>query len=107
MQTKAEKYLIKLVISLLKKFTKTPYIINLGAAKSTVIEEALLNENISFIEDRCDIDECSVNKNYLKKSYICALENMKQISNDKYDLAFANFVFEHVSDTKKTRKISY
>jgi ubiquinone/menaquinone biosynthesis C-methylase UbiE len=101
MQTKAEKYLIKLIVNILKKFNKTPYIINLGAAKSTVVEHALIKENLDFVEDRCDIENCKVNERYLINSYICPLENMKNISSNQYDLAFANFVFEHINNIEK------
>lgn len=101
MQTKAEKYLIQLIISILKNFTNLPYIINLGAAKSTVVENALIEENLKFIEDRCDLDNSAVNANYLRNVYTCSLEDMRDISSNRYDLAFSNFVFEHIIDTEK------
>ncbi len=102
MQTIAEKYLINIIIKLLKKFKNTPYIINLGAAKSTVIEDAIEKEKLNFIEDRSDIEDCQIEKKYFKNSYTCPLESMENVPSNKYDLAFANFVFEHIKDTKKS-----
>ncbi len=104
MQTKAEKYLIKVILKLFRKIENIPYIINLGASKSTIIEEAIIKENFFFIEDRCDIEDCKVKADYVKNSYTCPLENMEVISSNQYDLAFANFVFEHVENSQNAVK---
>ncbi len=104
MQTEAEKYLIKIIKKILILSKRKQRIINLGAAKSVVIEEAILKSGYKFICDRCDIENCQVNKPYIKNSYICSLENMIPIADNKYDLAFANFVMEHVVDSEKTAK---
>ena len=104
MQTLAEKFLIKSIVRFLRSFKKKAYIINLGAAKSTVIENSIVSENIDFKEDRLDIDDCFVDKPYVAKCYQAPLENMSEIDNEKYNLAFANFVFEHVHDPVKCAK---
>jgi len=101
MQTKAEKYLIKVISKILKSFKNPALTINLGAGKSKVVEEALIKENLKFIEDRCDIDDSFIDENYVRNCYSCPLENMKDISSNKYDLAFANFVFEHIDNPQK------
>ncbi len=104
MQTEAEKYLIKIVRKILTKSNQALKIINLGAAKSTVVENELLQEKKDFICDRADIEDCNVNEDYVERTYICPLEDLSLIDTAKYDLAFANFVLEHVSDPDKAAK---
>lgn len=106
MQTEAEKYLISL---LRKKLIETKFklkLINLGAAKSTVIEKSLLeiasaSEHDSFICDRADIEDCQIDDFYVQNSYIAPLENLEKIPDANYDLAFANFVLEHINNPGK------
>lgn len=104
MQTEAEKYLIKILKKLLTLKKGMVNMINLGAAKSVVIEEDLKKSGHKFICDRSDIDNCQVNKPYVKHCYNCSLENMKPIKSNSYALAFANFVMEHILDIKKMAK---
>jgi ubiquinone/menaquinone biosynthesis C-methylase UbiE len=97
MQTKAEKYLIKVIKKVLKSNVNKKWsLINLGAAKSTVIEESLKNDNLNFIADRCDIEDCQVKKDYIGQSFVCSIEKMTEIKDNQYNLAWANFVFEHI-----------
>lgn len=101
MQTEAEKYLIKIIKKILILSKEKLKIINLGAAKSTVVEDDLLETSDNFICDRSDIDNCQVDKKYVKKTYRCSLEEMSVISTNAYDLAFANFVMEHIYNSEK------
>lgn len=98
MQTEAEKYLILTIKKLLEGSDGVPNIINLGAAKSTVVEEALLETRRDFVCDRSDIGDCHVDAHYVKNCYTLPLEDMKDIPSASYDIAFANFVMEHVED---------
>jgi SAM-dependent methyltransferase len=100
MQTKAEKYLIKAIKEELKKPKKDWHLINLGAAKSVVIEEELNKEGISFIADRCDVNDCKRSESFVGQSFICSLEKITEIVDNNYDLAWANFVFEHLENPK-------
>lgn len=102
MQTEAEKYLIGVLRKILTKAKSKLKMINLGAAKSTVIEKELIKENVEFICDRTDIQDCNISEPYVEKSYICPLENMQVVPSENYDVAFANFVLEHVSDPYKS-----
>ena len=108
MQTEAEKYLIKILRNILKIWQNTSNkikIINLGAAKSTVVEEALLEgqkpEKAEFICDRVDIQDCQIDQPYVDKSFISTLEDLGPLKSGYYDLAFANFVLEHVNKPKE------
>ncbi|MFA5644715.1 MAG: methyltransferase domain-containing protein [Patescibacteria group bacterium] len=94
-QTPAEKELIKAVSQELKKKTGI-IIINIGAGKSQVIEEALITKGINFKLDRLDIRESEIDAPYFRKSYKCSIENCPELINNSYDLAFANYVFEHL-----------
>jgi SAM-dependent methyltransferase len=98
MQTAAEKYLIGLLKSILKFLPGQAKIVNLGAAKSTVVEDSLYQEGIDFICDRTDIQPCDVSKQYAGQSFICPLENLSPLNSDEYDCVFANFVLEHIID---------
>lgn len=100
MQSEAEKYLIKILKENLKAFSGTANIIDLGAAKSIIIEEELYKDGIQFICDRSDIQPCQISKEYIGRSYICPLENLSPIRSNYYDCVFANFVLEHISDPK-------
>lgn len=102
MQTQAEKYLIFILKKLLSNFKGVKAkLINLGAAKSTVVEDDVAQNNPNFICDRVDVDDCQVSKVFVGDCYISPLEDMKDIQANMYDIAFANFVFEHVQDVKK------
>jgi len=98
MQTTAEQFLITALIEFLDKQTTTPQIINLGAAKSLVIEKFLKQADLEFSCDRSDVQDCSVSGENIGKCYVCPLEKMTPVPTAKYAAAFANFVLEHVSD---------
>jgi len=104
MQTEAEKYLIKLLKQILARSNKALRLISLGAAKSAVIENELFKERTDFICDRADIEDCDISEDFVKRSYICSIEDMVPIENELYDLAFANFVLEHVEHPDKAAK---
>ncbi len=104
MQTEAEKYLIYILQRILLAWKNLPQkiqLINLGAAKSKVIEEALLNgepaSKAIFTCDRVDIEDCHLNEPYVEKTYISALEDLSMLEANHHDVAFANFVLEHLS----------
>jgi len=98
MQTTAEQFLIAALIEFLSSIPAPARIINLGAAKSLVIENFLQQAGLNFIADRSDVQDCSVSAPFSGDSFICPLENMAPIPTARYQAAFANFVLEHVSD---------
>lgn len=103
MQTEAEKYLILILKKILVTFSikgVKPKMINLGAAKSTIIEDSIIEAG-DFSCDRCDIQECAVDKPYAGASFVCPLEDMSLLADNNYDIAFANFVFEHIKNPEK------
>lgn len=101
MQNEAEKYLIAALKKILGLISRPTRIINLGAAKSVVVEKSVQQAGLDFICDRTDITDCAVNDQsltFLGQSFICPLENLKPLAPGSYDVAFANFVLEHIID---------
>ncbi len=104
MQTPAEEYLINKVVDLLKIKRQqggTIALLNVGAGKSTVLEESIADGfGSGFVCDRLDIVDCSARHPSVGRCYIASVESMPEIETAKYDIAFANYVFEHVSNLK-------
>ena len=104
MQTPGEKKLIEKVAEEIQNCKEKCIILNIGAAKSLVIEKELENLGCDFIEDRTDVRDPSVEYNKTRNSYIASIENMSMLSENTYDIAFANYVLEHVDDIKSSAK---
>jgi 2-polyprenyl-3-methyl-5-hydroxy-6-metoxy-1,4-benzoquinol methylase len=100
-QTPTEKLLIN---ELIKELVGEPekLILNIGAGKSMVIEESLAAAKCRFAVDRLDICETNINKPYFRKSFKCSIESCLEITSATYDIAFANYVFEHIDNLKST-----
>ncbi|OOP56894.1 MAG: hypothetical protein AYP45_06480 [Candidatus Brocadia carolinensis] len=79
----------------------SPRILNIGAGKTTWIENYLKDTKCNFICDRVDADDCTVNHQFVEKCYRCSAETMSPLDANKYQIAFANWVLEHVSDLYK------
>ena len=110
MQTPAEKYLIKKVSQILKgsDASNKLRILNVGAGESIVLENSILSiTNDKFFCDRMDISDCSVKHPNVDECFITSVESMPEIKSNLYDLAFANYVLEHVADLKKASSEIY
>lgn len=101
MQTPAERQLIDVISQVLEAKGRVFRILNLGAAKSTVIEDALRNEGAEFSCDRTDVQDCRVQGKNVGRCYVCPAEDMREIGDGEYDLVFANYVMEHIPDVSK------
>ncbi|MBI5654977.1 methyltransferase domain-containing protein [Candidatus Uhrbacteria bacterium] len=101
MQTPAERQLIHTLDEKLRSAAGFQRILNIGAAKSTVIEDALKEAGVEFVCDRTDVQDCSVNVPYAGRCFVCPAEDMREIGNGEYDLVFANYVMEHIQDVSK------
>jgi len=105
MQTPAEKYLVKKIITFLRNFPKSAKhnILNIGAGENMVIEDSLFREGIDFICDRVDVTKNKIpTKNYIGKVFCCSVESMKGLESNHYDVVFANYLLEHVQHLDKT-----
>ncbi len=104
MQTPGEKYLINFLARKIKELGEKTNIINIGANTSLVIERELDKANCNFSEDRADVIDPKVEYSKLNNSYVCSVEDMSIIRDNTYDIAFANFVLEHVFDLESSAK---
>lgn len=107
MQTPAERALIDYVEQILKHqppSDTSPVIINLGAGKSTVIESYLQDRGLSFIIDRLDIEDCTQEAPYIRNCFQASLSDMNMVASNEYQLAFSNYVLEHVPDLEASAK---
>lgn len=106
MQTPAERCLIKEVINVLPRFDrkKLSTILNIGAGKSTVIENAISQEVPKFICDRVDIESHRVKHPSVRNEYQASVESMPRVPSNTYSAAFANYVLEHVPEIDRAAK---
>lgn len=105
MQTPAEKYLIKKVSQILRGNNASDKlrILNVGAGESIVLENSILSiAGDKFVCDRMCITDCSVKHPNVGECFIASVESMPEIKSNQYDLAFANYVLEHVADLNKS-----
>lgn len=105
MQTPAEKYLIKKVVELLKqseKETSPTKILNVGAGNSIILEKSISNGfGNKFICDRMDVIDCRASYPVIGECFNASVESMPEVKSEDYQIAFANYVFEHVADLNK------
>ena len=102
MQTPAERFLINAVADFLKRpFRDVPLLLNVGAGTSVVIERALTATGRPYLEDRVDIVDCWVSEAPLRQSFVASVTTMPMLASNSYDLAFANYVLEHVADVRR------
>ena len=103
MQTPAERHLINQVAEFLCRDPDSGGarpILNIGAGRSTVIEQKLAERGCSFICDRIDVEDCAVESENTGSAWQCPVEKMTPLESGRYAAAFANYVLEHVSDLK-------
>ncbi len=101
MQTPAERHLIKQVSEFLCRGQGDgPLILNIGAGRSTMIEQSLADSGCTFICDRIDVEDCAVERPNAGSAWQCPVEEMTPLESGRYAAAFANYVLEHVRDLK-------
>ncbi len=76
-------------------------LLNLGAGKSTVIEDTLNKDAAKrFVCDRLDISDCRVSNQAVRNCFQLSIQNMAGVPSKEYDIAFSNYVLEHVEDIR-------
>lgn len=99
----AEHGLVRTVDREIKRMNRmdvVPLVLNLGAGASTLLETTLARGGSRFIVDRVDIELTLVRHTHVRKQMAASLEDLSEIADDSYDLAFANYVMEHVHDVQ-------
>ena len=97
MQTPAERNLIDRIVRYLDDLDGDTLLLNIGAGSSAVIEDSLSTMGARFVCDRLDVDDCRVLHPAVRDCLTASVESMP-LPDDAYDIAFANYVFEHVED---------
>ena len=59
-------------------------ILNVGAGKSLSIENQLDGDANSYIYDRVDVEDCTVEHPRVQNCYNCSVESMDPVDNNKY-----------------------
>ena len=108
MQTPAEIFLIEHIISFLRDSSVKPAkILNIGAGKSFVIEDSVAAGDVEFVSDRTDIYECNMANPRAGARFICSADKMPEVATENYDLAFSNYVLEHVKNLPEAAREIY
>jgi SAM-dependent methyltransferase len=102
MQTPAEAKLIETLASLCG--TSEPTLLNAGAGTSAIIEDALVERGARFREDRVDLVDAALDRPFVRRTFRCSVEQMTPVPAGEYDLAFSNYLLEHVPDLRATAR---
>jgi SAM-dependent methyltransferase len=99
-QTPAERHLIQTLAKVLDAASPSPAprILNIGAGKSSLIEQELAASGCRFVADRADVDNCAATFPSAGECFRCSVEDMTPVKSGHYVAAFANYVLEHVAD---------
>lgn len=103
MQTPAERYLVKQLVSyinLQNESSSIPTILNAGAGQSVSIEKQLMQHGCKYICDRIDIEDCKIDFPTTGKCWQCSIENMCAANTSEYVAVFANYALEHIKNIR-------
>ena len=98
-QTPAEKFLIDEIISSINRDGTEKTIINMGAGMSPLIEDTVLSQTHSpILWDRLDVIDSKIDRPFIRQYFSTSVEVMTPVASGAYDIAFANYVLEHVKN---------
>jgi hypothetical protein len=101
MQSRAEKHLVQSLIQIIRLQSQTSLqnrLLNIGAGHSISIEKQLSDAGCQYLCDRLDVDDCLVSYPAIGDCWTCSVEAMFPVQSSCYQAAFANYVFEHISN---------
>jgi len=109
MQTPATKHLIRKVTLFLheRRGSDRLKLLNIGAGRSLSIENQLMSNGFSFVCDRVDAENWPVAGEPFGQCYQCQVESMRPVESTAYDLAFANYLLEHIQNLPKAASEIY
>jgi SAM-dependent methyltransferase len=82
-------------------------ILNIGAGRSTLIEQELMGMGYRFLCDRVDVEDCTADLPVVRNCRQCSVEAMEPLQSGVYSAAFANYVLEHVRDLDRAASEIY
>ena len=100
-----EKELVRLLsceIQQVNEKGRDALLVNLGAGSHTAFETQLGDAAGSFLVDRIDVEMTVVSHPNVRRQLKQSISHMTGIENCAYDMAFANYVLEHVDDIEST-----
>ena len=100
-----EKELVRLLsceIQQVNEKGRDALLVNLGAGSNTAFETRLAGADGSFLVDRIDVEMTVVSHPNVGRQLKQSISHMTGIENSVYDMAFANYVLEHVDDIEST-----
>lgn len=99
-QTPGEKYLISKTVALMKQLAadgRALRLLNVGAGTSLVLENSIQKGfGGPFVCDRMDVSDCTAQHAVVGQCFVTSVEHMPAVKTADYDLAFANYVLEHL-----------
>lgn len=103
MQTPAERALVRRLAEEIGRRDPGPAgdpvrLLAVGAGRSLSVEDQLTASGCRFVSDRADVEDCRVDDPRVDRCWICSAEAMTPVPTAGYDVAFANYVLEHVPD---------
>ena len=99
MQTPAEKYLVQRLVSFLRsQHGADPPVLDVGAGTSVSIETQLSDGGCTYVCDRIDVEDCTVDHPSVRNCWHGSIDDMAAVPSDGYRAVFANYVLEHVED---------
>jgi SAM-dependent methyltransferase len=99
----AQNALVELVtqeIGALNSKNRVPTLINLGAGPQMEFETRFAQAGGLFEVDRVDVELSLVEHANVRRQWTGTIEDLSTVADATYDLAFANYVMEHVDDVR-------
>ena len=102
MQTPAEAKLIETLVAFCGD--REPTLLNAGAGTSAIVEDAVVARGARFHEDRVDLIDATIDRPFVRRTFRCSVEQMTPVPANEYDVAFSNYLLEHVPDLRSTAR---
>ena len=93
---------LKRELSSLCERGESPVALNLGAGSSVAIEEQLRSAGFEITCDRVDVEDPTVNHPMAGNIWCMPAHAMPDLPTERYQVVFANYVFEHIAQLEKS-----
>jgi len=100
-RTPAERHMVAAMVEFLREAPGPHRVLNVGAGKSTAVEDRLIAAGVELLCDRADVIDCRVDHPAAGECRRCSVEDMTPVESNAYRALFANYVLEHVHDAAR------
>lgn len=94
----AQQELAALVVDRTARMEEPARLLHVGADTSRQVEDRLVAADVRCVVDRIDVNDPTIDHPLTGSCWIGSVERMESATDQTYDLAFANYVLEHVAD---------